>query len=99
MTRTAEATREVAVVGDGTWLTVSEAAKRLGFYVDKVREFADDGYLRSQRPPTRKGHGHRRIEAASVAELQAVMVKPAGPERDAELRALQKRNRGEEPDA
>lgn len=86
------------MVGDGTWLTVSEAAQRLGFYQDKVREFADDGYLRSMRPPTRKGHGHRRIEAASVDELREVMLLPAGPKRDAMLKAIRQRNLGEEPD-
>jgi excisionase family DNA binding protein len=91
-----DATREVAVVGDGTWLTVSEAAKRLGFHQDKVRQFADDGYLRTRRSPARKGYGHRRIHAASIDELGAILDRPAGLEREELLRALRRRNRGED---
>lgn len=84
------------MVGDGTWLTVSEAARRLGFYVDKVREFADDGYLLTMRPPTRgKGHGHRRILAASVDELAAILKKTDAAERQAALEGLKRRNAGE----
>lgn len=74
---------------------MSETAKRLSFYVDKVREFADDGYLVAMRPPTRRGHGHRRILATSVEELKAIMQLPY-PHRQASLEALRRRNLGEE---
>lgn len=83
------------MAGDDEWLSVSEAAKRLGFYVDKVREFADDGYLVVKRPPTRRGHGHRRILATSVEELNAIMELPQ-LQRRAQLEALRRHNLGEE---
>lgn len=64
-----------AVVGDGTWLTVSETVARLGGIVGEqtVRRMCADGTLESVR--LGGSSGHRRILASSVdaylAELKA----------------------------
>lgn len=81
------------------WLPVSEAARRLNTYVDKVRAYADSGYLRSRRAPRlpgSKGPGHRRISAASIAELEAILDAENMPEteRDNQLEALRRHNLG-----
>lgn len=56
----------MAVVGDGTWLTVGEAVSRLeGLASDQtVRRWCADGTLESIR--LGGATGHRRIKAASV---------------------------------
>lgn len=54
------------MVGDGKWLTVGEAADRLGVSVGVVRRAIDSGQLRAGRTPG----GHRRISAASVEALR-----------------------------
>jgi hypothetical protein len=85
------------VVGDGTYLKMSEALTRLrprGYSADRVRQLADAGYLRSTRPPAtglRQGTPHRRIEAASLDEYEAALNLPQAA-RDVELEAMRARN-------
>lgn len=84
------------MAGDGTWLTVGEAAERLGgVHPETIRRYARDGLLYAKRLPK----GHRRVWAESIGELEAVESMPPGPEKDAavaELRARNlRRNRGE----
>lgn len=83
------------MVGDGTWLTVKEAANVLhGVHTETVRRYAADGLLRSYR----MAKGHRRISRESADELAKVLVMPDGPERDEALAALRSRNQGEPGD-
>jgi excisionase family DNA binding protein len=59
-------TREgLDVVGDGTWLTVGQAAQRLNISADSVRRAVEAGRLQAGRTPG----GHRRILAESVEKL------------------------------
>ena len=53
------------MVGDGTWLTVGEAAERLRVGIDAVRRAIDAGKLTAGRTPG----GHRRVSAESVERL------------------------------
>lgn len=53
------------MVGDGTWLTVGEAAKALRIGETAVRLAAEKGQLVAGRTPG----GHRRISRASAAAL------------------------------
>lgn len=64
------------MVGDGTWLTVGEAADRLDHLLSKqtVRRYADDGRLVSRRLLGK----HRRISAASVEELRRTLESSEG---------------------
>lgn len=62
------------VVGDGTWLSVGEAAERLRVGAETVRRAIDSGRLTAGRTPG----GHRRVSAASVERLYAEMY-PAEP--------------------
>lgn len=55
------------MVGDGTWLSVGEAAERLRVGVDAVRRAIDTGKLTAGRTPG----GHRRVSAESVDRLYA----------------------------
>ncbi len=52
------------------WLTLSEAAERLGVHPATLRAWADEGYIKSFRTPG----GHRRFLASEVE----AMVAPAG---------------------
>lgn len=64
-----------------TWISVGQAAARLGLHADKVRALADQGRLRSWRPPaTGPGHAHRRVHAGDVEELRQEMREPRPPE-------------------
>lgn len=67
------------MVGDGTWLTVGEAAQVLKVGVSTVRSAVEDGKLVAGRTPG----GHRRISRKSVEALFVEMypgedVPPAG---------------------
>lgn len=62
----ARAAEEVRVVGDGTWLTVGEAAKLLRVDVGAVRRAVDAGKLVAGRTPG----GHRRVSAESVERMR-----------------------------
>lgn len=54
------------MVGDDTWLSVSQAAKMTGLSVWKIRQLADEGTLKATTVP---GSRHRRILASSAQEL------------------------------
>jgi excisionase family DNA binding protein len=54
------------VVGDGTWLTVGEAAQRLGVSDTTVRSYIEAGRLTATRLPS----GHRRVLADSVETMR-----------------------------
>jgi excisionase family DNA binding protein len=60
---------EAGVVGDGQWLTVSEAAELLGVSDNTVRKFADDGRLDDPERVWKLG-GHRRISRKSAERLR-----------------------------
>jgi DNA-binding transcriptional MerR regulator len=62
-----------------------------GVHPDTVRRYADDGLLQSRRVSLR---GHRRISEQSAHELAAVLAMDLGPDRDAALEALRRRNLG-----
>lgn len=64
-----------AMVGDGTWLTVGEAAVRLRAGVDAVRRAVEAGDLVAGRTPG----GHRRILAESVEALRQKLYGDADP--------------------
>jgi excisionase family DNA binding protein len=49
-----------------TWLTVGQAAQRLGVSDTTVRQYADSGQLKTARLPSK----HRRISAESVEKLR-----------------------------
>ena len=77
--------------GGTKWLTVGAAAERLGgIHPETVRRYADEGLLRSYR----LAKGHRRIAEDSVEALNAALDLPPGPEREAALEELRRRNRG-----
>lgn len=79
------------MVGDGTWLTVKEAAAVLhGVHTETVRRYAADGLLRSYR----MAKGHRRISRESADALAEVLAMAHGPERDAAMEELRRRNSG-----
>ncbi len=63
-TRTGMATRE------GRWLSVDEAARRLGVHPNTVRKWADTGILPCWRLP---GSGHRRFDPDAVERLRQGM--------------------------
>jgi excisionase family DNA binding protein len=59
------------VVGDGTWLTVSEAAAILGVDDQTVRRWADAGRLDAPHKVWRLSEGgHRRIHKDSAERLR-----------------------------
>lgn len=58
-----------------------------------IRDFADRGLLRV----TYTAGGHRRIERASIEDLNKVLSMRRGPDREAALEALRRRNLGEDP--
>lgn len=62
------------VVGDGTWLTVGEAAEVLNVHPDTVRRAVTSGQLKAGRTPG----GHRRITRASVEEFRRKLYGDAG---------------------
>lgn len=89
------------MVGDGSSLTVREVAERLTafsgtFYSQaRVRQLADAGYMRVvRRLSAGPGYAHRRIDTASVGELEQVLQVPAGVQRDAAMAELRRRNLG-----
>jgi excisionase family DNA binding protein len=57
----------VTVVGDGTYLTVGEAAEWLNISPTAVRDAIDRGELKAWRTPG----GHRRVDPESVKRLRA----------------------------
>lgn len=62
------------MVGDGTWLSTGEAARRLGLHPDKVRALGDAGRIRTVRPPdTGPGLSHRRYLAEDVEKVRREM--------------------------
>jgi excisionase family DNA binding protein len=61
------------VVGDGTWLTVGEAAKALGVDEQTIRRYADAGRLDDPVKAARLAGGHRRIHRDSVERLRGEM--------------------------
>lgn len=71
-------------------LTPAEVAKRLGVSTATVRRYDERGLLR----PARRllGSNYRRYSPDSVAELQAMLAIPFGPEREAALLELRDRN-------
>lgn len=84
------------MVGDGEQLRTEEAAAVLKVSKSTVINYAKSGLIRA----TRTVGKHRRYLAESVAELAAVLAMPEGPEQDAAIESLRRRNRGEpEPDA
>lgn len=59
------------MVGDGTWLTVSEAARALGVDDQTVRRWADGGRLDTPHKVWRLSEGgHRRIHRDSTERLR-----------------------------
>jgi excisionase family DNA binding protein len=60
---------EVAMVGDGDWLTVAEAAELLGVSDWTVRKLADEGRLNDPEKVWRVG-AHRRISRKSAERLR-----------------------------
>lgn len=54
------------VVGDGKWLTVGEAAAKLGVSDTTVRSYIAAGRLTATRLPS----GHRRVLAESVEAMR-----------------------------
>ena len=52
-------------------LSISEAAARLGVHQNTLRRWADEGLVKSIRPP--KPGGHRRFTAAEIDRLSAEM--------------------------
>src|ERR1041385_8403185 len=77
------------VVGDGKQLRTSEAATALAVSPSTVIKYVGDNLLRT----VWTAGGHRRIDAASVAELSQVLRIPPGLERDAAMEDLRRRNR------
>jgi excisionase family DNA binding protein len=64
---------EVAeLVGDGDWLTVSEAAKVTGLSEWKVRQLADSRELASTVLP---GSNHRRISRVAAEAMRDAMLR------------------------
>lgn len=79
------------MVGDGSELRTGEAAKALNVSNSTIINYVKDGLLRSNWTLGE----HRRIDAASVAELKQALAIAPGPERDAALEELRRRNRGD----
>ena len=79
------------MVGDGSLLRTDEAAAELNLSKSTVINYAKEGLLRVKRT----GGGHRRFPAESVGELKQVLDMDDGPERDAAMEDLRRRNRGE----
>jgi hypothetical protein len=82
-------------VAEGSdWVSPTEAAKLLRPTrgATAVRQMCDDGRLRTFYTDG----GHRRIERASILELNAVYEMRPGSERDAQLAGLIRRNLGQE---
>jgi hypothetical protein len=89
------ARRITSVVRNGgtKWLPVGAAASMLGgIHNETVRRYADDYLLRSYR----MAKGHRRIAEDSVHALAAALDIPPGPDREAALEELRRRNRGDD---
>lgn len=83
--------RAASVVGDGSELEPGEAGQLLGCSASTVRRYEVRGWLpEARRMP---GSGYRRYARAGVDELAAVLRLPPGPERDAALEELARRNR------
>lgn len=66
------------MVGDGTWLTVGQAAAALGIGENTVRRYVEAGRLDDPVPAARLAGGHRRIHRDSVARLRAEMYGESG---------------------
>lgn len=60
------------MVGDGTWLTVSEAAHQLGISATTIRDYIRDDLLYAW---TTNG-GHRRIDPDTVDQLSRALRGP-----------------------
>lgn len=68
---------------DDEWITIGQAAARLGLHQNMVRALADSGRLRSWRPPaTGPGHSHRRVSGADVEHLRREMSGQTGPDQE-----------------
>ena len=76
------------MVGDGTWLKLSEVMERLDRHPAAterwVRQLADGGYLATIRPVSvGRGTSHRRIAAASITALEDILALPQDQQRPA----------------
>jgi excisionase family DNA binding protein len=67
--------REVAVAGDGPWLTPAEVAKILGVHPNTVRKMADEGLLDDPEPVWWLG-SHRKISQKSAERRRDELRKP-----------------------
>lgn len=76
---------------DKPQLRTEEVAELLGLSKSTVINYAKDSLLRVNRTLGR----HRRYETASVIELKAALEMDDGPEREARLDGIRKRNRAE----
>jgi excisionase family DNA binding protein len=70
-------------------LRTDQVADVLDVSTSTVIAHTKAGLLRTTRTPG----GHRRYDGESVQELAKVLAMPDGPDRDAELEALRRRNR------
>lgn len=80
------------MVGDGSQLRTEEVAVLLNVSKSTVINYTKAGLLVAKRT----GGRHRRYDAGEVRALQEILDLPDGPERDAQLKGLIRRNRGEE---
>jgi excisionase family DNA binding protein len=58
----------------GRWLTISEAAERLGISQKTLRRWADRGMVEHRRTPT----GYRLFDLAALEQLIEEMTRDAG---------------------
>jgi excisionase family DNA binding protein len=72
------------LVGDGTWLTVGEAAAKLGVGEETVRRYADSGRLDAPVKSARLAGGHRRLHKDSVERMRREMYGSPDPDRSGE---------------
>jgi excisionase family DNA binding protein len=64
------------VATKSTFITIREAARRLGVHENTVRRYADRGLIRAIRLPS----GVRRVRRADIEALDAVRAKPEAPQ-------------------
>lgn len=67
-------------MGDGTWLTVGEAAELLGVHTNTVIRYADAGHLDHPYKVKRLPGRHRRIHKDSVEHLMRETAGESQPE-------------------
>lgn len=88
------------LIADGTWLSIGEVVARYraaGYpdHVQTIRREIDAAISAGEVEHYRTRGRFRRVRAADVDALIAVRRMEPGPDRDAELERLRRRNRGE----